>query len=91
MTYRLSRFLSKVALISAILAISVTYFEFPPIGYEGMVFVSSVAVVLTIGSGILSLALATILFIMKASPKPVNATVVSILSLILAFGYVWSM
>ena len=73
------------------LAISVTYFEFPPIGYEGMVFVSSVAVVLTIGSGILSLTLATILFVKKASPKPVTATVVSILSLILAFGYVWSM
>jgi len=89
--YRLSGFLSKVALISAMLAISVTYFEFPPIGYEGMVFVSSVAVVLTIGSGILSLALATILFVKKISPKPVNATVVSILSIILAFGYVWSM
>jgi len=89
--YRLSKFLSKVALISAMLAVSVTYFEFPPIGYEGMVLVSSVAVVLTIGSGILSLALATILFVKRASPKPVNATVVSILSLILAFGYVWSM
>lgn len=89
--YRLSRFLSKVALISALLAISVTYFEFPPIGYEGMVFVSSVAVVLTIGSGVLSLVLATILFIKKTSPKPVNATVVSILSIILAFGHVWNM
>jgi hypothetical protein len=73
------------------LAVSVTYFEFPPIGYEGMVFVSSVGVVLTIGSGILSLVLASILFIKRASPKPVNATVISILSLILAFGYVWSM
>ncbi len=89
--YRLSRFLSKVALISAMLAVSVTYSEFPRSGYEGMVFVSSVAVVLTIGSGILSLALAAILFVKRASPKPVNATVVSILSLILAFGYVWSM
>jgi len=89
--YRLSGFLSKVALISAMLAVSVTYFEFPPIGYEGMVFVSSVGVVLTIGSGILSLVLASILFIKRASPKPVNATVISILSLILAFGYVWSM
>jgi len=89
--YRLSGFLAKVALISAMLAISVTYFEFPPIGYEGMVFVSSVGVVLTIGSGVLSLVLATILFVKRASPKPVNATVVSILSLILAFGYVWSM
>ena len=89
--FRLSRFLSKVALISAMLAVSVTYFEFPPIGYEGMVFVSSVAVVLTIGSGVLSLVLAAILFVKRASPKPVNATVVSILSLILAFGYVWSM
>ncbi|MBT8433040.1 MAG: hypothetical protein KJN95_00170 [Gammaproteobacteria bacterium] len=89
--YRLAGFLSKVALISAMLAVSVTYFEFPPIGYEGMVFVSSVGVVLTIGSAILSLALASILFVKRTSPKPVNATVISILSLILAFGYVWSM
>ena len=89
--YRLSGFLSKVALISALLALSVTYFEFPPIGYAGMVFVSSVGVVLTIGSGILSLILASILFIKKASPKPVNATVISILSIFLAFGYVWNM
>ncbi len=89
--YRLSRFLSKVALISAMLAVSVTYFEFPPIGYEGMVFVSSVAVVLTIGAGVLSLALALFLFIRKSSPKPVNATFISILSIAIAFGYVWTM
>lgn len=67
-------------------AFSVTYFEFPPIGYEGMVFVSSVAVVLTIGAGVLASALVAILFVKRASPKPLNATVISILSLILAFG-----
>lgn len=89
--YNLSSFLSKVALISVLFAVSVTYFEFLPISYQGMVFVSSVAVVLTIGSGILSLALATILLVKRASPKPANAAVISILSLMLAFGYVWSM
>lgn len=89
--YRLSRFLSVVALISVMLAISVTYFEFPPVGFEGMVFVSSVAVVLTIGAGVLSLALATFIFIRKGSPKPVNATFISILSIAIAFGYIWSM
>ena len=89
--YRLSRFLSKVAIISAILAFSVTYFGFPPIGFEGVIFISSVAVVLAIGSAVLSLILAIILFSKGRSPKPTHATAVSILSLVMAVGYIWAM
>lgn len=80
-----------MALISVALAYGVTYFEFPPIGFEGMIFISSVAVVLAIGSAVLSLALAAIMFAKGRSPKPVNATVTSIASLIMAVGYIWAM
>jgi hypothetical protein len=76
---------------SAVTAISVTYFEFPPIGYGGMVFISSVAVVLTIGAALLSLILVVSLLIRRKSPRPINPAVVSVLSLALAFTYVWTM
>ena len=89
--YRLSKFLSSVAIISATLAVSITYYEIPPIGYEGMIFVSSVAVVLAIGSALLSLSLAAIHTARRRSPKPVIATVLSVLSLIVAFGYIWAL
>lgn len=89
--YRLARFLSIVALISATLAVSVTYFGFPPIGFEGMIFLSSVAVVLVIGSAVLSLALAAIIALKGSSPKPLVPTAISILSLLIAVGYIWTM
>jgi len=89
--YRLSKFLSVVAMTSAVIAISVTHFKFPPVGYEGMVFMSSVAVVLAIGAALLSLVLVGSLLIRRKLPHPVNPAVVSLLSLALAFTYVWTM
>lgn len=89
--YRLSRFLSIVSLISTTLAFGVTYFGFPPIGFEGMIFISSVAVVLALGSGILSLILAAIIFLKGSAPKPENPMVISIASIVLAMGYIWTM
>lgn len=89
--HRLSRFLSVVALISATLAVCVTYFSIPPMGYEGMIFLSSVAVVLALGSGLLSLALAAFVFVRKKPPKPLKTTAISILSIAIALGYVWTM
>ena len=89
--YRLSKFLSSVAIISATLAVSITYYEIPPIGYEGRIFVSSVAVVLAIGSALLSLSLAAIHSARGRSPKTVISTELSILSLIVSFGYIWAL
>ena len=89
--YRLSKFLASVAMTSVITAISVTYFEFPPIGYGGMVFISSVAVVMTIGAALLSLILVGSLLIRRKSPPPIKPVVVSVLSLALAFSYIWTM
>ncbi len=76
---------------SAVIAVSVTYFEFPPIGYAGMVFVSSVAVVLTIGAALLSLVLAGVLFARRKHPRPVHPAALSVVALALAFTYVWTM
>jgi hypothetical protein len=39
----------------------------------------------------LSLILAIILFSKGRSPKPTHATAVSILSLVMAVGYIWAM
>lgn len=88
---RLSRFLCVVAMTSAVTAISVTYFEFPPVDYQGMVFISSVEVALTIGAALLSLILAGYLLIRRKSPRPVNSAVLSLLSLAPAFTWVWTM
>lgn len=88
--HRLARFLSLIALISSSLAVLGTYFSIPSLGYEGTIFVSSVAVVLAIGAGSLSLILAAIIFARKMSPKPVNTTAISIASMAIAFGYIWT-
>ena len=80
-----------MAIVSATLAVCMTYYEFPPIGYDGIIFVSSVAVMLAIGSALLSLPLAAIHAARGKSPKPVTAAVLSILSLIVAFGYIWAL
>ena len=89
--FRLSRFLSQVAMTAAVTAICVTFFEFPPVGFEGMIFISSVAVVLALGAGMLSLTLASYLFIRRRSPRPTSATIVSFLAIALALAFVWMM
>lgn len=89
--HRLSKFLSRIALVAATLAICVTYYQFPPIGYEGMIFVSSVAVVLALGAGLISLGLAAILLLLRKSPKPYNAMLIATLAIGMAAGYVWAL
>jgi hypothetical protein len=37
------------------------------------------------------LALAAIIFVRKKPPKPVSTTVISIVSIAIALGYVWTM
>lgn len=89
--YRLSRFLAFVAMASAITAVSVTHLGFPPVGYESMVVVSSVAVVLAIGAATLSLILAGALWLRRIKPRPTRIITVSMLALALAFTYVWTL
>lgn len=87
--HRLSKFLSRVALVSVALAFCITYYAYPPIGYEGIIFISSVAVVLALGAGLLALVLAGLLLVRRQPPRPWNAIVVACLSLGLAMTYVW--
>ena len=89
--HRLSKFLSRLALFAAALAICVTYYGILPIGYEGMVFVSSVAVVMALGAGVISLGLAAMLLILRKPPKPYNAMLIASLAIIMAVAYVWAL
>lgn len=88
--HRLSRFLSVVSLTSSTLAVCLNYYWIPSLGYEGTVFVSSVAVVLAIGSGLLSLILAAIILARKQPPKPIITTAISLVSIAIALAYIWS-
>ena len=54
-------------------------------------FVSSVAVVLAIGAGLLSLGMAAVLLIRRKPPKPYNAALVSLVAIVMAFAYIWVM
>jgi hypothetical protein len=76
---------------AAVTAICVTYFEFPPVGFEGMIFISSVAVVLALGAGTMSLTLAIYLVIRRKSRQLMSPTIVASLAIALALTYVWMM
>ena len=71
------------------LAFASTHYQYPPIGYEGVIFISSVAVMLAVGSAMLSLALSGLLLIRRQPPRPWNAITVACLSMMLAFTYIW--
>lgn len=86
--HRLTKFLSRVALVAAALAFCVTYYDYPEIVYEGRIFISSVGVAMAIIAGLLSLALGSLLLIRRLPPKPWNAIVVASLSIVLALTYV---
>jgi hypothetical protein len=66
------------------------YFQFPPMGKEGIFFMSSVAVVLALLSGALSLTLAAYLLLLGKSPKPLNAMLISVLAIAIAVTFVWA-
>ena len=76
---------------AAVTAICVTYFEFPPVGFESVIFISSVAVVLALGAGTMALTLAVYLFIRRGSPRPMSPTIVASLAIGLALAFVWMM
>jgi hypothetical protein len=78
-------------LTSIVIALCVAYFGYPPIGFGGIFFISSVGVVLAIGAGLISLALAALLLIRRRKPKPTNPIIISALSISLALLFVWSM
>jgi len=76
---------------AAVIAICVTYFEFPPVGFEGMVFISSVAVVVALGAGTLSLILTVYLLIRRRPRRSLSPPIVASLAIATATAYVWMM
>ena len=84
---RLARFLSILGLLAAILTISVTHFDIPPVEYGIMVVISSVSIFLALASTGLALLLVSFLLLRKVEPMPV-ATVMIIL-LTLSLSGVW--
>lgn len=87
--HRLSRFLSRLALVSSAFAIFIVYLASPSLGYEGTIFISAVAVALAIGAGLLSLLLGGLLLLRRQPPRPVNAITVASLAIALALAQVW--
>jgi len=66
------------------------YYEVPPIGYAGIVFISSVAAALSIMAATLSLVIAAFLYVRRKPPRPL-APALSILSIAVALVYAWAM
>lgn len=75
--------------MSVLLAFACTHYQYPPVGYEGVIFISSVAVMLALGAALLSLVLAGLLLFRRQPPKPWDAMVVASLSIGLALTYAW--
>jgi hypothetical protein len=67
------------------------YYQIPPMGFEGIIFLSSVAVVLALLAGGMSLTLAAYLLLRRKPPKPLNAVMVSTIAIAIALSYVWAL
>ena len=72
-----------------LLAFASTHYQYPPIGYEGVIFIGSVGVMLAIGAALLSLLLAGLLLVRRQPQKPWSAIAFSCVSIALAGTYMW--
>jgi hypothetical protein len=69
--------LSLMALLAAMLALSVTQFAFPAVGFEGMIAVAGLSSVLSILSCLTAFALCVVLLAKHARPRPWRPALVS--------------
>ncbi len=84
---RLARFMSVLGLMAAILTISITHFDIPPVEYEMMVVVSSVSIFLALASTGLALLLVSFLLLRKVDPMPTTTSVITLVTLTLSGGW----
>jgi len=84
---RLSMFLAWLATVSAIIGIGIAYFVARRTGDPGIWFLSSVAIMLALMSGVLALLLAAILLARNDPAKPLKAAYLSLAALIMAGGF----
>lgn len=87
---RLASFLSMMAMISATLAICITYLAVPSAGDPGLLFLAAVAVMLALMTGALALLLAAILYARRQEPAPFAPALLSLIALALAGGYLFA-
>ena len=64
------------------------YYDFESIDYAGIVFLSSVSVMLALMAGSLSLVFALLLLARRQLPRPINPMVVSGIAMVLAGVYI---
>ena len=87
---RLASFLSMMAMISATLAICITYLAVPSSGDPGLLFLAAVAVMLALMSGSLALLLVAVLYLRRQQPTPFAPALLSLIALALAGGYLFA-
>ena len=84
---RLANFLSMLALVSATLAVCVTYLAVPSADAVGLLFLAAVAVMLALMSGVLALLFCTILYARRIPPVPFAPALLALIALALAGVY----
>jgi hypothetical protein len=70
--------LAFVSVLAALLALSVTQFAFPPVGFEGMIAVAGLSSWLSILTGVAAVALCAVLLVKDAGPRPLRPALVSV-------------
>lgn len=84
---RLARFLSVLGLVAAVLTISLTHFNFPPVEYGIMVVISAVSIFLALACTGLALLLISLLLLRKVEPMPTTTSLITLVTLTLSGGW----
>ena len=66
------------------------YYQYPRIGFGGILLLSSTSVALALLSATLSLLVAGVLLLRRKPPRPLNQILVSMLAVVIALTYVWA-
>ena len=82
--HRLARFLAGLGLLAALLTISLTHLDFPPLEYEMMVVISAVSIFMALASTGLALFLVSILLMRKVEPMPTATAITTLVTLALS-------
>jgi hypothetical protein len=69
--------LAFLSVLAALLALSVTQFAFPPVGFEGMIAVAGLSSGLSILTGLVAMVLCLVIVVKDTGPKPLRPTFVS--------------
>ena len=83
---RAADILAFVSVVVAMLALSVTQFAFPAVGFEGMIAVAGLSILLSILAGVWAIVICAVVLVKGAGAKPLRPALVSVAALcVLAF------